>query len=168
MIIFPAIDLYEGKAVRLYKGEYSQMTVYSENPEEIALDFAKCGASHIHIVDLEGARDGSTPNLETVVKIKKAGNAFCEIGGGIRSMEVIDRYIDAGLDRVILGTAAVNDKDFLCKACAKYKEKIAARRSSRSGRIWLRSVAVSLIPAPSLLFAADNEEGAALPRLYTR
>ena len=125
MIIYPAIDLYEGKAVRLYKGDYNQMTVYSENPAEIALDFVSKGATHIHLVDLEGAKDGTTPNLETVCNIKKESNAFCEIGGGIRSMETIDKYITSGLDRVILGTKAVEDTDFAKKAVEKYGEKIA-------------------------------------------
>ena len=96
MNIFPAIDLYEGKAVRLFKGDYAQMTVYSEHPEEIGIAFAKAGARYIHIVDLEGAKNGETPNLATVVKIKQASGLFCEIGGGVRSMEVIRRYIDAG------------------------------------------------------------------------
>ena len=106
MILFPAIDLVDGKAVRLYKGDYDQMTVYSDNPAEIALDFKNCGATAIHIVDLEGAKDGNTPNFDTVIAIKKATGLFCEIGGGIRCMEVVEKYLEAGIDRVILGTAA--------------------------------------------------------------
>lgn len=125
MILFPAIDLYEGKAVRLYKGRYDEMTVYSEHPEEIGLDFAACGAQAIHIVDLEGARDGNTPNLDVVCRIKESSELFCEIGGGIRSMDVVDKYIEAGLDRVILGTAAVKDPEFAKAAVDKYGEKIA-------------------------------------------
>lgn len=125
MIIYPAIDLYEGKAVRLFKGDYAQMTVYSNNPTEIADDFVRQGATHIHLVDLEGAKDGTTPNLETVCKIKKHTDLFCEVGGGIRSIEVINKYIDAGLDRVILGTAAVTDPDFAEEAVKKYGDKIA-------------------------------------------
>ena len=125
MIIFPAIDLYEGKAVRLFKGDYDKMTVYSENPPEIALDFRAKGATHMHIVDLEGAKNGETPNFETVLKIKEAFGGFCEIGGGIRSLEVIERYVSAGIDRVILGTAAVKDRAFTEQAAAKYGEKIA-------------------------------------------
>ena len=113
MILFPAIDLFEGKAVRLFKGDYRQMTIYSDHPEEIARDFAACRATHAHLVDLEGARSGETPNLDTVLRIKAAAGLFCEIGGGIRSMEVVDRYLDAGLDRVILGTAAVENETFL-------------------------------------------------------
>ena len=138
MIIFPAIDLYEGKAVRLYKGDYNQMTVYSENPPEIALDFVKSGATHIHIVDLEGAKTGATPNLETVCKIKQKSGLFCEIGGGIRSMEVIDRYINAGIDRVILGTAAVKDEALVKTAVEKYGEKIAVGVDIKDGLVAIK------------------------------
>ena len=133
MILFPAIDLFEGKAVRLYKGDYSQMTVYSDHPEEIAEDFAACGATHIHLVDLEGARSGETPNLETVLRIRESTGLFCEIGGGIRSMEIVDRYLGAGLDRVILGTAAIADEDFLRRAVGKYGDQIAAGADIRDG-----------------------------------
>ncbi len=135
MILFPAIDIVDGKAVRLYKGKYDQMTVYSENPAEIALDFKACGATHIHIVDLEGARDGGTPNLETVLEIKKQSGLFCEIGGGIRSMEVVDRYLEAGVDRVIIGTAAIEDEAFLRQAVDKYGDKIAVGADIREGFI---------------------------------
>ena len=89
MILFPAIDLYEGKAVRLFKGDYAQMTVYSEHPEEIGKEFAACGATHAHLVDLEGAKSGETPNLETVIRIRESSGLFCEIGGGIRNMETV-------------------------------------------------------------------------------
>ena len=135
MILFPAIDLFEGKAVRLYKGDYAQMTVYSEHPEEIARDFAACGATHIHLVDLEGARSGETPNLGTVLKIRESTGLFCEIGGGIRSMEIVDRYLNAGLDRVILGTAAVADEAFLRRAVEKYGAKIATGADIRDGYV---------------------------------
>lgn len=125
MIIYPAIDLYEGKAVRLFKGDYNQMTVYNENPLAVAQDFLRCGSTHIHLVDLQGARDGTTPNLETVKKIKQQTGLFCEVGGGIRTMQIVDRYLSAGIDRVILGTAAVTDPDFLAAAIEKYGDKIA-------------------------------------------
>lgn len=125
MIIYPAIDLYEGKAVRLFKGDYNQMTVYNEDPLAVAQDFLRCGSTHIHIVDLQGARDGTTPNLETVQRIKQQTGLFCEVGGGIRTMEIVDRYLSAGMDRVILGTAAVTDPDFLAAAIKKYGDKIA-------------------------------------------
>lgn len=135
MHIFPAIDLFDKKAVRLYKGKYEEMTIYSENPVEIAMDFKACGAEYIHIVDLEGARSGETPNIEVVKAIKKESGLFCEIGGGIRSMEVIDRYMQAGLDRVILGTAAVQDEALLKEAADKYGEKIAVGADIKDGMI---------------------------------
>ena len=138
MIIFPAIDLYEGKAVRLYKGDYAQMTVYSEHPEEIALDFAAKGATHAHLVDLEGAKSGTTPNLDTVLHIRNTAGLFCEIGGGIRSMETVRAYLSAGLDRVILGTAAVEDPVFLREAVDTYGEKIAVGVDVRDGYVAIK------------------------------
>ena len=122
MLIYPAIDLYEGKAVRLYKGDYAQMTVYNEDPAQVAADFQKCGATCIHMVDLEGAKSGTTPNLETICRVKAQTGLFCEVGGGIRNMDVVSRYLDAGLDRVILGTAAVTDPAFLQAAVEKYEK----------------------------------------------
>ena len=138
MIIFPAIDLYEGKAVRLFKGDYTQMTVYSEHPEEIAKDFASKGATHAHLVDLEGAKSGATPNLDTVLRIREAAGLFCEIGGGVRSMETVKRYLSAGLDRVILGTAAVEDSAFLREAVDAYGEKIAVGVDVRDGFVAIK------------------------------
>lgn len=125
MLIYPAIDLYGGKAVRLYKGDYAQMTVYNDDPAKVAADFQKNGAACIHMVDLEGAKAGTTPNLATVCRVKEQTGLFCQVGGGIRSMEVVSRYLDAGLDRVILGTAAVTDPDFAKAAVDAYGEKIA-------------------------------------------
>lgn len=138
MILYPAIDLYEGKAVRLFKGDYNQMTVYNENPLEVARDFVRCGATHIHMVDLQGARDGTTPNLQTVQTIKEKTGLFCEVGGGIRTMEIVDRYLSAGIDRVILGTAAVTDPEFLTAALAKYGEKIAVGIDIKDGRVAIK------------------------------
>ena len=114
------------------------MTVYSENPSEVALDFKKCGATHIHLVDLEGAKNGETPNLNIVIKIKETTNLFCEIGGGIRSMETIDRYINAGIDRVILGTAAVTKEGFVKEAVEKYGEKIAVGIDIKDGFVAIK------------------------------
>lgn len=125
MNIFPAIDLYEGKAVRLLRGDYAKMTVYSTEPLSVARDFEAKGAACIHLVDLEGAKNGTTPNLSVVEQIAKETALFTEIGGGIRSMETVERYLNAGVDRVILGTAAVNDEAFLRAAVAAYGEKIA-------------------------------------------
>ena len=138
MYIFPAIDLYEGKAVRLYKGDYAQMTVYSENPVAVAEDFARQGARFIHLVDLEGAKSGTTPNLETVRAIVKATDLFAEVGGGVRSMETIEAYLDAGVKRVILGTAAVTDEDFLYRATRAFGERIAVGADIKDGKIAIR------------------------------
>lgn len=138
MLIYPAIDLYGGKAVRLYKGDYAQMTVYNNDPTAVAADFRSKGATHIHLVDLEGAKSGTTPNLDTVIAIKRATNAFCQVGGGIRSMEIVRRYLDAGMDRVILGTAAVTDEAFLKAAVAAYGEKIAVGIDIRDGFVAIK------------------------------
>ena len=138
MLIYPAIDLFGGKAVRLFKGDYAQMTVYNDNPVAVAEDFLRQGASCIHLVDLEGAKSGTTPNLETVCAIKKATGLFCEIGGGIRSMDVIEKYLAAGIDRVILGTAAVTDEAFLKAAVAAYGEKIAVGIDIKDGYVAIK------------------------------
>ncbi len=133
MNIFPAIDLFEHKAVRLFKGDYAEMTVYSDNPIEIARDFEAKGAKFIHIVDLEGAKNGETPNFEVVKEIAQNTGLFCEIGGGIRSLDTVEKYLNAGLDRVILGTAAVNDEAFLRTAVSKYGDKIAVGADIKDG-----------------------------------
>jgi phosphoribosylformimino-5-aminoimidazole carboxamide ribotide isomerase len=133
MKIFPAIDLYEGKAVRLYKGDYNEMTVYSEHPERVAEYFKNSGAEFIHTVDLEGARDGNTPNIETVKKIIKVSGLKVQIGGGVRSEEVIKRYLDAGVHRVILGTAAATNPEFLAEMGAKYGGQIAVGCDLKDG-----------------------------------
>lgn len=133
MLIYPAIDLYEGKAVRLYKGDYAQMTVYNEDPGAVAADFTAKGASWIHMVDLEGAKLGTTPSLDTICRVKERTGLHCQVGGGIRNMETVSKYLDAGLDRVILGTAAVTDPDFAKKAVDTYGEKIAIGVDIRDG-----------------------------------
>ena len=138
MLIFPAIDLYEGKAVRLFKGDYAQMTVYSDKPWEFAKDFENQGATCLHMVDLEGAKTGKTPNLETIRKIVSSTNLFVEVGGGIRSMEVVEAYLSAGVSRVILGTAAVTDEAFLKKAVETYGEKIAVGVDLKDGKVAIR------------------------------
>lgn len=138
MLIFPAIDLYEGKAVRLFKGDYAQMTVYSENPPSLAADFASKGASCLHLVDLEGARDGTTPNLEMVKKIIAKTKLFTEVGGGIRNMETVEKYLSAGVNRVILGTAAVKDRAFLLRALEKYGERIAVGIDIKDGKVAIK------------------------------
>ncbi len=138
MLIFPAIDLYEGKAVRLFKGDYNEMTVYSQNPLEVAKKFEELGAVCLHLVDLEGARDGSTPNLSVIKNITAQTRLFTEVGGGIRDMKTVETYLLAGVDRVILGTAAVTDEEFLKTAVAKYGERIAVGVDIKDGKVAIR------------------------------
>ena len=135
MIIFPAIDLYNGCAVRLFKGDYAQMTIYSENPIEIARDFENSGAKYIHMVDLEGAKLGTTPNIEIVKQVASETSLFVEVGGGIRNMETVEKYLAAGVGRVILGTAAVEDEAFLRAAVEKYGDKIAVGADIKDGYV---------------------------------
>ena len=135
MNLFPAIDLYGGKAVRLYKGNYDEMTVYNDDPVSVAKDFEACGAKYIHLVDLEGARTGETPNLDVIRRIVSETNLFAEVGGGIRSMETIEKYISAGVSRVILGTAAVTNPSFLMAAILKYGNAVAVGVDIRDGKV---------------------------------
>lgn len=135
MVILPAIDLHHGCAVRLFKGDYAQMTEYSDAPEKVAKYFADCGAKYIHLVDLEGAKTGETVNISSVEKIVKATGLTAELGGGIRSMEVVKKYLDIGVSRVILGTAALKDPVFLEKAVSAYREKIAVGIDINAGKV---------------------------------
>ncbi len=148
MIIFPAIDLFDKKAVRLYKGDYQNMTVYSENPIEIARDFETQGATHIHMVDLQGAKDGTTPNIEIVKQVANETKLFVEIGGGIRDMATVEKYLSAGVGRIILGTAAVTDSEFLKQAVSKYGDKIAVGADVKDGYIaikgWIEKSEITL------------------------
>ena len=138
MLIYPAIDLFDGKAVRLYKGNYAQMTVYSDDPVSVALDFQNSGARWIHLVDLQGAKSGNTDNLSTIRAIQKATNLRCEVGGGIRNMETVETYLNAGIDRVILGTAAVTDDTFLQEAVQRWGEKIAVGIDIKDGFVAIK------------------------------
>ena len=138
MELFPAIDLIGGCAVRLVKGDYAQKTVYSDNPAEVAKSFAAAGAKYLHVVDLEGSKDGGTPNLETIKNIVENGGLLVEVGGGIRSEEVIKKYLDAGVFRVILGTAAVQNPAFLEEMVQKYGEKIAVGVDIKDGMVAIK------------------------------
>ena len=138
MILFPAIDLYEGQAVRLYQGDYRQMTVYSPDPAALAQKFAETGATHIHLVDLEGARDGTTPNLQLIRRIAAETGLFVEVGGGIRNMDIARAYLENGVSRVILGTAAVTDPDFLQNALDTWGERVAVGADLRGGQVAIR------------------------------
>ncbi len=135
MQIYPAIDLFDGKAVRLYKGDYKQMTVYSEDPVAVAGDFVRQGAECVHLVDLEGARDGGTPNFRIIREIALQTRLFIEAGGGIRSRDVIERYLEAGIDRVILGTAAVSNPKLLDDSVREFGEHIAVGVDVRDGKV---------------------------------
>ncbi len=148
MKIFPAIDLYDNKAVRLLKGDYAQMTVYSDDPVAVAKNFENKGAKYIHVVDLAGAKEGKPVHLDVVQRIAQNTSLFIEIGCGIRNMQTVDGYLSAGASRVILGTAAVTDEAFLRSALQKYGEKIAVGADVADGKIaikgWLEKSAYSL------------------------
>lgn len=133
MLILPAIDLFEGKAVRLLRGDYSQMTIYDKEPLNTALKFKSCGAEWLHIVDLEGAKSGLTPNFDIIIKIKNETGLKCEVGGGVRNYGVIERYIKSGVDRVILGTAAVMDFKFVESAVKNFDNNIAVGIDVKDG-----------------------------------
>ncbi len=148
MKILPAIDIFEQKAVRLFKGDYNQMTVYSNDPVSVASSFSDQGAEYIHLVDLEGAKKGSDSNFSVVASIIQNCGIPCEIGGGIRDMETVEKYVSAGADRVILGTAAVNNKSFLQKAVDKYGKKIAVGADVRDNMVavsgWLETTGLDV------------------------
>lgn len=133
MKIFPAIDLRDGKAVRLFQGDYDQMTVYSENPVDIARSFKAKGADYLHLVDLDGAKDGKLVNFDTIKAIVEQVDMYVEVGGGIRDEERIKQYLDLGVGRVILGTIAIKNPEFLEEMVAKYGEKIAVGVDARDG-----------------------------------
>ena len=143
MVLFPAIDILSGKAVRLYKGDYNAVTVYSERPWEFAEDFVDKGCSAIHIVDLDGAKSGETVNIDTVKRIAAVKGLYSEIGRGIRNMETVSRYLEAGVDRVILGTAALQDPWFLKNALREYGDRIAVGVDLKDGKVavkgWLET-----------------------------
>ncbi|MBR2848106.1 MAG: 1-(5-phosphoribosyl)-5-[Clostridia bacterium] len=138
MYIYPAIDLYGGQAVRLTRGDYSQMTVYDNDPVGVAKRFCKAGAEKLHIVDLEGAKDGSTANYAMIAEILKATPLKAEIGGGIRSLDTVEKYISAGAERVILGTAAIEDPAFLRAAACEYGDHIAVGVDVKDGFVAVR------------------------------
>ena len=163
MYIFPAIDLFEGKAVRLVRGDYEKMTVYSDDPPAFAKEFEEAGAEYLHLVDLEGAKNGETPNFETVRNIVKKTSLKAEIGGGVRSMDVVERYLDAGIYRVILGTAALNDPVFLEKALSRYGSRIAVGVDVRDGYVathgWLETSGTHCMDFCERLVSLGNGNG---------
>lgn len=133
MELLPAIDLRDGKVVRLFQGDYDQMTVYGDDPAAQAKAFAAAGARNLHVVDLDGAKDGTTANFETIQNIVRATGLSVEVGGGIRTEERIQRYLDLGVERCILGTIAVKDFDFTANMAQKYSKHIAVGVDARDG-----------------------------------
>ena len=149
MIILPAIDLFHGQAVRLLRGDYSKMTVYDPEPVNTAMKFKSEGAQWIHVVDLEGAKSGEAVNIDTVMRIREACGLKCEAGGGVRDMAAVERYVNSGIDRVILGTSAVNDEEFLRKAVKNFAERIAVGVDIKNGNVavkgWLEDSGVNAL-----------------------
>jgi len=135
MILFPAIDLSGGEAVRLYKGDFTQKTVYSSDPLSVARDFVAKGATHIHLVDLDGAKSGARTHFDLICEIKRSTGLFAEVGGGIRTAEDVAAYLDAGVDRVILGTVALQDPTFIRRLPAVYRDKIAVGVDIKDGYV---------------------------------
>ncbi|BAC12504.1 1-(5-phosphoribosyl)-5-[(5-phosphoribosylamino)methylideneamino]imidazole-4-carboxamide isomerase [Oceanobacillus iheyensis] len=150
MIIFPAIDIRNGKCVRLRQGDYNQETIYSNSPVEMAKEWEASGAEYLHTVDLDGAKSGESNNINIIQDVAQALSIPIQVGGGIRSLEVIDKYIQAGVSRVILGTAAITDSVFLQTAVESYAEKIAVSIDARNGFIatdgWTKNSTVEAIP----------------------
>ena len=138
MNIIPAIDLIDGKAVRLQKGDYNKVTVYSDSPEKVAQYFYNCGARYLHVVDLDGAKSGKADNYETIKRILEASALSVEVGGGIRSMDVVEQYVKAGVDRIILGTAALTAPEFLERAVSEYGDKITVGVDIKDGMVAIK------------------------------
>ena len=159
MNIFPAIDLLGGKAVRLYKGDYNQVTIYNDDPASVAAVFEAAGANFLHLVDLDGAKSGSPINFDTIRRIISKTNLFVEVGGGIRSLETVDTYLSLGVNRVILGTAAVKDEEFLKAALAKYGDKIAVGVDLQDGYVAIHGWTERSSQTADMFFAHMQELG---------
>lgn len=147
MNIIPAIDLIDGKAVRLQKGDYNKVTVYSDSPEKVAKYFYDCGARYLHVVDLDGAKSGNADNFETIKRIVDAADLSVEVGGGIRSLDIVKKYVDIGVDRIILGTAAITDPEFLEEAVRLYGSRITVGVDIKDGMVAIKGwTEVSAVP----------------------
>lgn len=147
--IYPAIDIRDGKCVRLFKGDYAQETVYDDSPLAVALKWQELGAKFLHIIDLDGARDAKPVNLEIIKEIKTKTGLPVQTGGGIRNFETAQRIIDAGIDRIILGSVALKDPEFTKAALDKFSDKVAISFDCRNGKVategWLEDSKVSAI-----------------------
>jgi phosphoribosylformimino-5-aminoimidazole carboxamide ribotide isomerase len=135
VILFPAVDIRDGRAVRLRQGDFAQEKVYADDPLEAARSFAEAGARFLHVVDLDGARGGAPRNLEHLVRISKELEVSVQYGGGLRSTASVGSAIDAGAERVVVGTAAYRDPDFLAEAIAEWGERVAVAVDVRFGRV---------------------------------
>ncbi len=135
MILVPAIDILGGRAVRLKKGDYAQVTVYNESPLEQARTFVRAGAEAIHIVDLDGARDAAPTNIDIIAQIVRELDIVVEVGGGIRTMETFERYANAGVQRIVLGSALVRDREFALRAADRFGERVVAGIDARDGMV---------------------------------
>jgi phosphoribosylformimino-5-aminoimidazole carboxamide ribotide isomerase len=135
MIVFPAIDILDGQAVRLYQGDYQQKTVYEDNPLRAAQRFEIDGATHLHLVDLDGAKEGLTRNFDTITRVVRESGLFVQLGGGIRDMQSAQKYLSCGVGRIILGTAAVEDPGFLKEAVQAFGDKLAVGVDIRDGQV---------------------------------
>ena len=166
MKIFPAIDLRDAQAVRLLQGDYDKMTVYSHDPAEVAQGFARAGAKNLHMVDLDGAKDGTLANFGVVSDVVKKTDLFVEIGGGIRDEERIKRYLDAGVGRVILGTVAAEKPDFVSDMVSKYGEKIAVGVDARDGRVAVKGW-LEVTDIDSVEFCRSMREAGVKTIIYT-
>ncbi len=133
MQIFPATDILGGKVVRLTKGDYNQVKIYADSPADMALEFMKVGATNLHMVDLDGAKDGVPVNFDAIRKAAEIKGLFIEIGGGIRNMQRIEDYLSLGVKRVILGTAAIRNYPFVEEAVKKYGDAIAVGVDAKDG-----------------------------------
>ena len=148
MEIFPAIDLSGGKVVRLLQGDYDKMTIYGDDATAVAAGFSACGARNLHLVDLDGAREGSPVNYMLIRDLVAESGMFAEVGGGIRNEKQIFDYLNLGVQRVILGTAALQDQEFLLQMAEKYGDKIAVGVDSRDGMVAIRGwLEISAVPA---------------------
>ena len=166
MEIFPAIDLRGGKAVRLYKGDYDQMTVYADNPAQLAEKFKSEGAENLHIVDLDGAKDGTLANFEAVKSIVQIKGMFTEIGGGIRNEERIEKYLSLGVNRVILGTAAIKNFGFVTDMVKKYGEAIAVGVDASNGFVAVNGWK-EITDVPSVEFCEKCRDAGVSTVIYT-
>ena len=156
MLIIPAIDLKDGKCVRLLQGREDAVTVYSEDPVLTARQWESCGARLLHVVDLDGAFTGSQENLQAVKRIRESVAMEIELGGGIRDMKKIDELVEMGIQRVILGTIAIQQPALLEEACKKYPGKIIVGIDAREGKVAVKGwVEVTTIDAKSLAREAN-------------